>query len=158
MIDRAEVLTIYRESILHENIVKLIFDTIMDLSLSDIDTILIPDCADGTVVRILQCCGYSGKIYVTEQDKARRAGLHRMRIKIIDDRAIGDIDIMRSCGSYRKYPECIGCPVDKAECSDYGVNFDTAIVLREYTKLHNFVGSVIVIDSRTELEYSKLRP
>lgn len=148
--DRAEVLTIYRESGFHENVVKLIFDKIMELDLN-VNTILVPNCGDATVVRILQCCGYDGKIYVTETDKAKRAALHRMRIKIIDNRAIKDIDIFRGCGSYRRYPECVGCPVDKAECEDYNIRFDMAIVIGDddITKLHNFVGDVIVISGGT---------
>ncbi|MCK4813979.1 MAG: hypothetical protein KAT14_08595 [Candidatus Marinimicrobia bacterium] len=145
-LDRQKILEIYRDSKLKDNIIKKIFNSVMDLSGNILDVCPM----DGTTYKILMACDFSGQYYVVESDKKKRADFHKQGIKIIDDRKIEDIDLIRTCGNYRKYPGCTGCKNDPAKCECFlglpDKQFNAVIGMKENSVLQKFSGNVILLD------------
>ena len=117
--NRREILKIYNESIYGMNNVRDGFSLAEQIP-SDATMIFIPNSGDGTMVQILRQYGIEQDLYVSEPEKKYRAMLHRMgNVKIIDDRDLGDIDLIRTCGRYKKNPGCRGCKNEPAKCKDF---------------------------------------
>lgn len=131
--NRKEILIIYRESIYGINRVRDGFSLAESIP-SGAVKIFIPNAGDGTMVRILRQYDIEQDIYVSEPDKKYRAMLHRMPGTIvIDDRSIKDIDLIRTCGKYKKFPGCKGCKEKPESCKDFlglpASQFDVVISL-----------------------------
>lgn len=153
--NRVEILSIYRESTYDNNTVRDGF-ALAEKVPDSAALIFIPNAADGTMVRILRQVGLLQDIYVSEPVKHNRMLLHRMRnVKLIDDRDIKDIDLIRTCGQYKKFPGCKGCKSEPASCKEFlglpNGQFDVVISLDkdlDIEVLRKHSGNVILLESK----------
>lgn len=157
--NREKILKIYRESIYDNNSVRdgfALAEAIPDGTIK----IFIPQATDGTMVRILREYGIDQDLYVSETRKDYRAMLHRMPgVRVVDNRSVADIDSIRTCGKYKKFPECRGCKNEPAKCRDFlglpDQQFDVVISLEKNLDrniLQRFSGNVILNNTDRKAE------